>query len=219
MIRRPSRGTSPPDWTHRLSGSTRFGASYAVALASRVHLIHARCPMRRPRAPGTDQTERLPPLLRGRLRRWLRAWSALWGDRDRLSDVSITVNPALRRSWARAYPKTRRLVLSPAALKSSPRVLRAVVCHEAAHLFLFEGRPHGTEWKQLVEAAGAPASVSMSDVGADVHPSRPAVWIHRCPVCQMSRVGRRHVSQWRCAACVAGGLPGHLVAERVLEGT
>ena len=33
---------------------------------------------------------------------------------------------------------------------------------------------------------------------------------HRCPVCQTSRVARRSMKRWRCAACLEAGLSGDL---------
>lgn len=168
---------------------------------------------RRPRQRERPQRV-LPSPLQRRVRRWLQTWSSLWGDGNRLDDVSIEVSPRIKHSWARAYPKTRRLVLSPSTLESSPQLLRAVVCHEAAHLFLAHGPPHGSSWRRLVEAAGELAAVAIPDPAAERRRRSPATWIHRCPVCQMSRVARRHVPQWRCATCVASGLPGLLVAQR-----
>jgi ribosomal protein L37AE/L43A len=40
-------------------------------------------------------------------------------------------------------------------------------------------------------------------------------YLHRCPICHQSRTARRVVRRWRCAACVAAGLPGELVVTRL----
>ena len=40
---------------------------------------------------------------------------------------------------------------------------------------------------------------------------RPSRFLHRCPVCDFSRVAARPVRSWRCADCVAAGLGGNLV--------
>jgi len=48
-------------------------------------------------------------------------------------------------------------------------------------------------------------------------PKAPSpLYDHWCPVCQSSRVGRRPVKAWRCAACVAAGLDGKLEITRPL---
>jgi ribosomal protein L37AE/L43A len=105
------------------------------------------------------------------------------------------------------------------------------VTHEAAHAATRHGAehqpPHGPEWRALMaragypEAKGARWSCYKEAAGSPPrrHQPRPqearaALYDHWCPVCQSSRVGRRPVKAWRCAACVAAGLDGRLEITR-----
>jgi predicted SprT family Zn-dependent metalloprotease len=78
-------------------------------------------------------------------------------------------------------------------------------------------RPHGPEWKALMTSAGfEPRTRLPSPTGAAPPGKRRAryVYLHRCPVCQLSRTARRLMGRWRCAACVASGLEGRLSITR-----
>jgi predicted SprT family Zn-dependent metalloprotease len=104
--------------------------------------------------------------------------------------------------------------------------LREVLCHELAHLAVYRlhggsARPHGPEWRQLMAAVGV-ASLATARTCAVVRPTKPNArkdyrsrFEHRCPVCQMVRFARRPVRSWRCAGCVAAGLPGLLTVTRI----
>jgi hypothetical protein len=37
------------------------------------------------------------------------------------------------------------------------------------------------------------------------------VFVHRCPVCGLTRSARRPNPRWRCVACIAAGLEGRLL--------
>ena len=54
--------------------------------------------------------------------------------------------------------------------------------------------------------------------GAPRHTKRKSLslylYVHRCPVCQLSKTARRVVRRWRCAACLDAGLSGELVITR-----
>jgi SprT protein len=97
-----------------------------------------------------------------------------------------------------------------------------VLCHELAHLAVHRlhgrsAKPHGPEWRALMQAAGYPPVTSLCRVVTDQSADRrlsPSQFEHRCPVCQMVRLARRRVSAWRCANCVAAGLPGELIVTR-----
>ena len=108
--------------------------------------------------------------------------------------------------------------------------------HEAAHAALARRdgatpqAPHGPEWRQLMALAGYPeargahwrcqhAGGRSTCPGRPAKPkARPPLYDHWCPVCQSSRVGRRPVKAWRCAACVAAGLDGKLHLTRRARG-
>ncbi|MBW2736321.1 MAG: hypothetical protein JRH20_28365 [Deltaproteobacteria bacterium] len=80
-------------------------------------------------------------------------------------------------------------------------------------------RPHGPEWAQLMVAASFEPSVRIalkSRSRSKKTTSSPALLhVHRCPICDMQRVAKRHVAQWRCRSCVEAGLEGALLVERV----
>jgi predicted SprT family Zn-dependent metalloprotease len=98
-------------------------------------------------------------------------------------------------------------------------MLFEVLCHESAHLAARDlyGRrcqPHGPEWVALVRAAGFEPRRRIPWAAPSPPPQRLAArrrrYIHRCPVCQLQRIAWRPIRAWRCAACVAAGLPGRL---------
>ncbi len=106
------------------------------------------------------------------------------------------------------------------ALDLSTELRDEIVCHEAAHLVVFErhgrgGRPHGREWQELMRRVGLAPRVRIQlapdDAARSVRAASPRVQFeHRCPVCQMSRLARRPMSRWRCRACVRAGRSGRL---------
>lgn len=147
----------------------------------------------------------------------LESWGRLWGVPDLASRVRVRFEPRLRRSLGRCRPADGRIALHPDLRESG--LLSEVLCHEAAHVaaHLLHGpgaKPHGAEWRGLVEAAGHPAAVRLRFGDAPPPRRSTSTWVHRCPVCQMERTARRPVPVWRCRACVEAGLDGALVVER-----
>lgn len=148
-----------------------------------------------------------------------------WNVPREALDVEFVVNPRLRRAVARFLRKSRTIELGPRFFEESPRH-EEILCHELAHAavdFVYgtRAKAHGSEWRRLVEAAGyrpatqavfAPRAsrVASGTVAKTRRSSSGAVYVHRCPVCQMVRRAKRPVPQWRCAACVAAGLAGTL---------
>jgi SprT protein len=167
-------------------------------------------------------TPSLPSPLRDELKRWLHLWSVP----DLETETRIEWSPRLVRSLAHSYPE-RRLVRISSHLAGAPDgLLREVLCHELAHLATRELhgrniRPHGPEWKALMTSAGFEPRTRLPSPERALRLRRrrpaPYVYIHRCPVCQISRPARRLVSRWRCAACVASGLEGRLDITRYLR--
>ena len=159
-----------------------------------------------------------------RLKRWAALWS-LPGLEDR---VSVTFSRRFRSSLGRCAPSSGEIRLA-AFLQDGPRALLIeALCHEAAHAAVYElhgpgPKPHGPEWRVLMQAAGyqprarVPAAL-LEDLAPSSIRTRPT-WLHRCPVCQASRIARRAVHRWRCAACVRAGLNGFLLIERVPSNT
>ncbi len=153
------------------------------------------------------------------IHRLLRDWARRWGLRRFEQSVRVEWSQRLRRSLGRVHLE-RRVVRLSADLTMAPiAILLEVLCHEVAHLAArdLHGRrcqPHGPEWVALVRAAGfeprrrIPWSTPSSPIRLAA--TRPRQFMHRCPLCQLQRMARRPVPQWRCAACVAAGLPGRL---------
>jgi predicted SprT family Zn-dependent metalloprotease len=79
-------------------------------------------------------------------------------------------------------------------------------------------RPHGSQWKALMRAAGFEPKTRLPAPPGTPAPARRTrprlVYLHRCPVCQRYRIARRLMRRWRCAACVDVGLDGELVITR-----
>lgn len=168
-----------------------------------------------------------PPKIERRIIGALRRWQRLWRAPGLATTASVRFSARLRATVGRCAVAKREIVLSAKLVNGSERRLLEVLCHEAAHLtaHLRHGRlakPHGTEWAELVRKAGFEprprlGAHSRGDKRRDT--TRRYVVMHTCPVCQMRRVAKRAVPQWRCAECVAAGLPGRLVITRAAERT
>lgn len=142
-----------------------------------------------------------------------------WGLRGFGQTLRIEWSRRLRRSLGRVHLERRVVRLSAELAVAPVALLREVLCHEIAHLAVRDlhghrCQAHGPEWVALVRAAGFeprrripwPVSSPSSRPTA----ARTRRYVHRCPVCQLRRTASRPVPQWRCAACVAVGLPGRL---------
>jgi predicted SprT family Zn-dependent metalloprotease len=161
----------------------------------------------------------------------LRRLGALW-KAPALAGITVTLNPRLSRTLGRLVGRPWRIELGPRALVGSKR-LREVVTHEAAHAALAtkgdptRQAPHGREWRRLMALAGYPDArgahprCHKADGESPQQKQQPKprtqasiAYDHWCPVCQSSRIGRRPVKAWRCAACIAAGLAGKLEIAR-----
>lgn len=160
------------------------------------------------------------------LRRLLAQWAASWDLAGLEQTLEITFSQRFRTSVGRCVPEARRIRLAAFLVTGPPAVLREALCHEAAHAAVYElhgrgSKPHGTEWRELMRAAGfvprarLPGNSLPNLVPARGQPAR--LWQHRCPVCHASRLARRRVRRWRCAACRAAGLEGELVIAQVVR--
>jgi len=169
----------------------------------------------------------LPTLSHRRAKRLLRRLAVLWG-RPGVARIEVVVHPRLRRTLGRFSLRTMQIELSPAAL--SPVTLAEVLVHEAAHAALASGetkadRPHGLEWRELMALAGRSDARATKWCRRNRRTSGPdsaqgsrtivqRIYDHWCPVCQATRIARRPVTAWRCAACAAAGLVGRLEITR-----
>jgi predicted SprT family Zn-dependent metalloprotease len=148
-------------------------------------------------------------------------WGAAWGLPNLPGSISVKVNPRLRRSLGRCNPASGRISLS-ADLLHAPERLEEVLCHEVAHVAVFQlfgsqARAHGPEWRQLLSSAGFQPEVRAKERTSPprAHPKPLGLpYEHRCPVCQGVRYARRPVTSWRCSDCLDSGLGGELVITR-----
>ena len=171
----------------------------------------------------------LRPVDARRVERILRRLGALWESRA-LGGIDVVPNARLGKTLGRLVGRPWRIELGPRSL-GSDKTLREVVTHEAAHAATRHGAehqaPHGPEWRALMARAGYPKATGArwscykeapSSAWRKHQPKTKAgpktLYDHWCPVCQSSRVGRRPVKAWRCAACVAAGLDGRLEITR-----
>ena len=150
-------------------------------------------------------------------------WGELWGVPGIERRVQVTFSARLRRSLGRCAPTQGTVRLNVRLLKSTAALLVEVLCHELAHVAVYElhsrrCRPHGPEWAALMRAAGfeprARARLTHDVSALLVAPRRGSQYEHRCPVCRAVRFARRPVRQWRCVACLTAGLDGHLLISK-----
>jgi ribosomal protein L37AE/L43A len=185
----------------------------------------------------------LPPLLESQARRLLRRLALRWHC-PRLAAVGVVARPNLRRTLGRFVTTEGRIELAARTLRADAfrEVLTHEAAHACLTLPSAAAgstppmaatrrspRPHGPAWRSLMSIAGFPNAAATrwcrpakararTETTKAKARSRESVdqsrYVHWCPVCQASRTARRPVTAWRCAACVAAGLPGQLQITR-----
>ena len=164
----------------------------------------------------------VPDEIRCEMTGLLVGWEHLW-NADRLADrLTVEVSSRLRSSVGRCYPERRLIRLAVCLIDGSRELLPEVLCHEAAHVVVYERfgrsvRPHGREWRRLVETAGFPARTRVPIEGPVNRRNLRRWWRHTCPVCGASRTAGRPMRRWRCVACVDAGRGGELVITRLVH--
>ena len=172
------------------------------------------------RSMTPKQENALPP----RLVHALERWANLWKLPNLPSRSSIEWSSRLTCSLGRCYPHKGKVRLAASLQSADLELLEEVLCHEMAHLAAHELhgqriRPHGTEWKTLIKAAGyepktrLPVPKSLAKAASPKR-NRHDGYFHRCPVCQRTHVARRSMRSWHCCACVDAGLDGILTITR-----
>lgn len=153
-------------------------------------------------------------------------WSALWGCEGLAERVTVRTDRRLRSSIARTSASKLEIRLHPDLDGASEDFVTEVVCHELAHLACQElhgagHRPHGPEWRHLVELAGFEPATRARMASTDAATERAngsgrrLLYTHTCPVCHFSRTARRAMPSWRCPECAAAGLHGEMRIETV----
>lgn len=144
-------------------------------------------------------------------------WAASWSVPALGRDITLRVNLRLRSSIARYRHDDGCIEVGPRFL-ADRRIRREAIAHELAHAAVAKRqnrryRPHGPEWSSLLRQAGFSARAivcSESNETSSTRAGGSGRFLHRCPVCQMTRTARRPVSAWRCRQCVESGLSGQL---------
>lgn len=144
-------------------------------------------------------------------------YAELWSRPNLCEMVSMRFSARLSKSWARTNLETRTITLA-VTLRGDLARLEEVLCHELAHIVAYDSigcreGPHGRTWKELVLIGGFEPRLRLAhgDDAPRTIVRRPSRFLHRCPVCDFSRVAARPIRAWRCADCVAAGLGGNLV--------
>lgn len=114
----------------------------------------------------------------------LQGWCDLWNVGELAPEISVEISSRMTRSLGRCYPDRKLIRLARFVLEHSEDLFQEVLCHEAAHLAAYELhgrsiRPHGPEWKALIQMAGYPPSVRykgvpLSRLPPTAHSRRPS---------------------------------------------
>jgi SprT protein len=153
-------------------------------------------------------------------RKLIRRWTRRWGVPHLAEQITCQWSTRLCRSLGRAYPQ-RRLIRLSVLLQETPyrSAFEEVLCHEAAHIAAYElhgylGVNHGPAWKELMCRAGhEPRQYGESVLSAEQHEPGSVRYVHRCPICQATRIAKRPQPQWYCLACRNAGLEGRLIIQ------
>lgn len=146
----------------------------------------------------------------------IRRLCRFWDVKNIAGEVKVTFSRIITKSLGRTQPAAKHIRLNPQLKSCSNELLEEVLCHELAHIAAhhLHGdsiRPHGPEWQALVRAAGFTPSVRIeADIGLNPL-AQSKCYTHYCPVCHSRRTAKKPMKRWRCAECVANGLPGTLV--------
>ena len=145
----------------------------------------------------------------------------LWGRPELASSVIIQFSARLRSSLGRTRVDVRRVRLNPLLANANEQLLDEVLCHEIAHIVVYERfgtsvKPHGPEWAALVRQAGFEPRLRVN-VGGEKPSTAGQRFEHLCPVCQTTRYAKRSMTRWRCGSCVDAGLEGKLLIRSVTK--
>jgi len=107
----------------------------------------------------------------------LQGWCDLWNVGDLAPEISVEISSRMTRSLGRCYPDRQLIRIAKYVLEHSEDLFQEVLCHEAAHVAAHELhgrsiRPHGPEWKTLIQMAGYPPTVRYKGVPLSRLPQR-----------------------------------------------
>lgn len=154
----------------------------------------------------------------------LRVWGRLWGVPTLSERVKVSLGKRLRRGLGRCRPSTGAISLNPVLFEEgNEAIMVEIVCHEAAHMaaHILHGKrikPHGSEWKRLIQMAGyAPRARLPAGEVKGLALGRPPSryeYFHTCEDCRTVFRSSRTDHRWRCRKCYSGGKGGKLEVVR-----
>ena len=133
-------------------------------------------------------------------------YARLWGLAGLEKSVVVSFSSRLRVSLGRTHVNKHRIHLNPILNEEGASLLDEVLCHELAHIVVYEcfGRsvkPHGPEWAKLVRLAGFEPRLQIS-IKSENTPPTEVRFEHLCPVCQTVRYTKRSMPNLRCKYCL-----------------
>jgi predicted SprT family Zn-dependent metalloprotease len=153
----------------------------------------------------------------------LERWGALWGVPGLARTLRVVASGRMRTSLGLYRPGRGEIRVARFLLAGPEALLLEVLCHEAAHAVVYARhgrsvRPHGREWRALMEAAGHPGRARLPEARLAELPAAARrqrfLFAHRCPACGRERLAGRPVRGWRCVPCARTGGTGRLVVSR-----
>ena len=150
-------------------------------------------------------------------------WCLLWGVPGLEGRLTMQVSTRMVRSLGRCAPSKLEVRVAEFVVDEPRELLEEVLCHETAHAAAFElhgprVRPHGKEWRELMERAGFPARLHIplpDSMARSVGRKVGALWEHQCRECGATRMAGRPVRRWHCSACHRAGLSGEIEIRRM----
>jgi SprT protein len=161
------------------------------------------------------------PIIGDRVKSRVEECFKLWGMPELSDSVSIEFSQRLTRSLGRTQVANHHIRLNMLLEKKWWDLLDEVLCHELAHIAVYEhfgpaAKPHGKEWAELVEKAGYEPRIRIGLEGTEVT-KQARKFEHICPVCQTVRYAAREMTRWRCSACTDAGLDGVLLIRSIAD--
>lgn len=158
--------------------------------------------------PNPHGTHALPTT--DQLHEQIHHWTTLWNIPD--LTVHITYVGTLRKSAGRCHPANGDIRLNRAFLATHPDETIPTLCHEAAHIAVFhlhgpQARPHGPEWRHLMQLADQPANRTCT-LDLIQHPGQKktkSTVLHRCPRCHYTHRAASTRLRWACPQCAERG--------------
>jgi predicted SprT family Zn-dependent metalloprotease len=145
----------------------------------------------------------------------------MWDLSGLIGEVDVDFSTRLKSTWGRSRVDARRVRLHPDLETTHKHLLDEVLCHELAHIAVFEKfgpgkQPHGKEWTAFVRQAGFEPRLRLEGAEKASVPTqqKSRQFEHYCPVCQSVRYAKQPMTRWRCAQCSNAGLEGKLLIRK-----